>query len=83
MDTYLLPGVYRYLATHSEVSISATAGVAVALGVVLGLATRETMRTFSRSEARIRVMVRRFNVVLLPLLLVALATVVERFRLLS
>ncbi len=83
MDSYFLDGVYRYLRTHSEISITMTSGVAVAVAVIAGFAVREVMRSAAPSEAAGRALLRRFNVALVPLLLVAAVTIFERFRLLS
>ncbi len=82
MDTYFLPSIYHYLASHSELRVTETSGVAVGIAVLIGLAAREVIRELEPSGP-IRVWLRRFNVVLVPLLLVSAVTVVERFRLLS
>ena len=83
MDTYFLPSIYRYLASHSELRVTETSGVAVGIAVLIGLVAREIIRGSDRPSGPILVWLRRFNVVLVPLLLVSAVTVVERFRLLS
>lgn len=85
MDSYFLPGIYRYLATHSELSVTLTGSVVAIIGLMMALALREGVRTTRppADDLSHRVALRRFNVTVVPLLFVVAVTVIERFRLLA
>lgn len=83
MDTYFLPSVYRYLATHSVVAISASSGGVVAVILIASFCGRELFRVSVAAQAVRRVGLRRFSILTAGTALVAVATVLERFAVLS
>lgn len=84
MHTYFLPGIYHYLATHSEITVTTTTAEVAVVLLLIALLGREWAQTaWGRAASGGKAVARRFTIAVPPLLFVATVTVVERFRLLA
>lgn len=83
MNGLFLEAQQRYLATHRELVMTVTCGAVVTVALMVTLLVREARRPRSEISRQARATARRADVAIVPLLLVFVAVVVERFRLLA
>lgn len=72
-----------FLDTHAEVYLATVSGAVLAGALIAALLAREVARAIVRPSTAARRVLRRLDVLVVPLILLAAIVVIERFRLLA